>query len=64
MWVDRVHQSKPPKQIILDIDSSVSPTCGNQEGSAYNGYFEFKYALKWTRLKANHRLRCVEKWPK
>jgi hypothetical protein len=40
VWVDRVHKSKPPKQIILDMDSSVSPTYGNQEGSAYNGYFE------------------------
>jgi len=40
MWVDRVRKSKPPKQIILDMDSSVSPTYGNQEGSAYNGYFE------------------------
>jgi len=40
MWVDRVHKSKPPKQIILDMDSSVSPTYGNQQGSAYNGYFE------------------------
>ena len=38
-WVDRVHQRKSLKQIILDMDSSVSPTCGNQEGSAYNGYF-------------------------
>jgi len=40
MWVDRVHKGKPPKQIILDMDSSVSPTYGNQEGTAYNGYFE------------------------
>ncbi|MDH4239548.1 MAG: IS1380 family transposase [Phycisphaerae bacterium] len=41
MWVDRVHRRKPlMKQIILDMDSSVSPTYGNQEGSAYNGYFE------------------------
>ncbi|MHC4424708.1 MAG: IS1380 family transposase, partial [Planctomycetota bacterium] len=40
MWVDAVHKSKPPKQIVLDMDSSVSPTYGNQEGSAYNGYFE------------------------
>jgi hypothetical protein len=38
-WVDRVHQRKSLKQIILDMDSSVSPTYGNQEGSAYNGYF-------------------------
>jgi hypothetical protein len=40
VWVDRVHQRKAPKTIILDMDSSVSPTYGNQEGSAYNGYFE------------------------
>ncbi len=40
VWVDKVHQRKLLKQIILDMDSSVSPTYGNQEGSAYNGYFE------------------------
>lgn len=40
VWVDRAHKRKRPKQIILDLDSSVSPTHGNQEGSAYNGYFE------------------------
>jgi len=40
VWVDRVHQRKTPKTIILDMDSSVSPTYGNQEGSVYNGYFE------------------------
>jgi hypothetical protein len=39
-WVDRVYQLKSLKHIILDMDSSVSPTCGNQEGSAYNGFFE------------------------
>ena len=38
-WVNRVHQLKSLKHIILDMDSSVSPTYGNQEGSAYNGYF-------------------------
>jgi len=31
-WVDRVHQRKPFKQVILDMDSSVSPTHGTQEG--------------------------------
>jgi hypothetical protein len=39
-WVDRVHQRKSLNQIILDMDSSVSPTYGNQEGTAYNGYFQ------------------------
>jgi hypothetical protein len=40
-WVNRVHQLKSLKHIILDMDSSVSPTYGNQEGSAYNGFFEY-----------------------
>jgi hypothetical protein len=39
-WVDRVHRRKLLKHIILDMDSSVSPTYGNQEGTAYNGYFQ------------------------
>jgi hypothetical protein len=38
-WIDRVHERKPPKMIILDMDSSESPTHGDQEGSAYNGHF-------------------------
>jgi hypothetical protein len=38
-WIDTVGQRKPIRQIILDIDSSVSETYGQQEGSAYNGYF-------------------------
>ena len=39
-WIDKVHRRKPPKQLILDMDSSVSETYGKQEGTAYNGYFE------------------------
>ena len=39
-WVDAVHQRKPLKELILDMDSSVSETYGRQEGTAYNGYFE------------------------
>jgi hypothetical protein len=38
-WVDKVHQRRPPKIIVLDMDSSESPTYGEQEGSAYNGHF-------------------------
>ncbi len=38
-WVDRVHARRPPDGIILDMDSSESPTWGEQEGSAYNGHF-------------------------
>jgi hypothetical protein len=29
----------PPERIILDMDSSESPTHGEQEGSAWNGHF-------------------------
>ncbi len=39
MWIDKVHDRCPPTKIILDMDSSVSPTHGEQEGSAYNGHF-------------------------
>jgi Transposase DDE domain group 1 len=38
-WIDRVHARRPVKGIVLDIDSSVSPTYGEQEGAAYNGHF-------------------------
>ncbi|MCP4330326.1 MAG: IS1380 family transposase [Alphaproteobacteria bacterium] len=38
-WIDRVHARHPPKAIVLDMDSSVSPTHGDQEGTAYNGHF-------------------------
>ncbi len=38
-WIDRVRQRKPTDEIILDMDSSVSETYGQQEGSAYNGHF-------------------------
>jgi hypothetical protein len=38
-WINRVHDRRPPKMIILDMDSSVSPTHGEQEGTAYNGHF-------------------------
>lgn len=39
-WVARANHGKGLKEIVLDMDSSVSETYGNQEGSAYNGYFE------------------------
>ena len=38
LWIDRVHECRPPKMIVLDMDSSESPTSGEQEGSAYIGY--------------------------
>jgi hypothetical protein len=38
-WIDKVHRQRPPKTIVLDMDSSESSTYGEQEGSAYNGHF-------------------------
>ena len=39
VWIDRVHARKLPRMIVLDMDNSVSPTHGDQEGTAYNGHF-------------------------
>ena len=38
-WTDKVRRRREPKTVILDMDSSESPTYGEQEGSAYNGHF-------------------------
>jgi len=39
IWIAQVHNRRPPKEVVLDMDSSVSPTYGDQEGTAYNGHF-------------------------
>ena len=38
-WIDKVRRRRSPKNIVLDMDSSESPTYGEQQGSAYNGHF-------------------------
>ena len=38
-WIDAVHDRKGLKYITLDMDSSVSPTHGAQEGTAWNGHY-------------------------
>jgi hypothetical protein len=38
-WIDFVRGQRSPRSIVLDTDSSVSPTHGDQEGTAYNGHF-------------------------
>jgi len=38
-WIDSIQGRDPGHVLILDLDSSVSPTHGDQEGSAYNGHF-------------------------
>jgi hypothetical protein len=37
-WIDKVHQRRPPRIVVLDMDSSESPTYGEQEGSAYRSH--------------------------
>lgn len=38
-WIDAVHERQGLNYITLDMDSSVSPTHGDQEGTAWNGHF-------------------------
>jgi len=35
--IDRVHARRPPRGVVLDMDSSVSPTHGDQEMSVWTG---------------------------
>ena len=39
-WIDRFHNRNGLKYIVLDMDRSVSPTHGDQEGAAWNGHFD------------------------
>ena len=39
-WIDKVHGRRPPRGVGLDMDSSVSPTHGEQEMSVWNGHYE------------------------
>lgn len=38
-WVDAVHAGTGLSRLVLDMDSSQSPTYGEQEGSIYNRHF-------------------------
>ena len=38
-WIDAVHARRPTDVVVLDMDSGVSATHGDQEGTAYNGHF-------------------------
>ncbi len=39
-WIDKVHGRRPPRGVVLDMDSSVSPTHGEQKLSVWNGHYE------------------------
>ena len=36
-WIDTVHQRRPPKMIVLDMDSSESPTYGHRKAAPITG---------------------------
>jgi Transposase DDE domain group 1 len=62
-WIEAVHQRRQPKIIVLDMDSSESPTYGEQEGSAYNGHFGCTPAITRCSCSTNSAIwsgvRCV-----
>jgi hypothetical protein len=33
LWIDAMHKRRPPRIIVLDMDSSERPTYGEQEGT-------------------------------
>jgi hypothetical protein len=36
-WIDTVHQRRPPRTIVLDMDSSESPTFGHRKAAPTTG---------------------------
>jgi hypothetical protein len=38
-WIDHVVKRRPRGRVVFDMDSSVSPTHGEQESSVWNGHF-------------------------
>jgi len=38
-WIDKTNERTELKELVLDLDSSESPTYGRQQGTAFNGYF-------------------------
>ena len=38
-WIDQVGKRRSRDRVVLDLDSSVSPTHGDQESSVWNGHF-------------------------
>jgi hypothetical protein len=67
-WIDRVHARRPPDGIILDLDSSESPTYGDQQGSAWNGHFRCTcyhplFLVRLARTGGEPRRRCSRSRP-
>jgi hypothetical protein len=35
-WIDKTNERTALKELVLDLDSSESPTYGHQQGTAFN----------------------------
>jgi len=57
--IDRFHDRNGLKYIVLDMDTSVSPTHGDQEGAAWNGHFD---CTCYHRLFLFNQLGMLERW--
>jgi len=58
-WIDAVHQRRQPRVIVLDTDSSESPTYGEQEGSAYKRPFRLQLLPPAVRVQPTRRCGAV-----
>jgi hypothetical protein len=58
-WIDEVHNRKPLRWITLDMDSSVSPTYGAQEGTAWNVHFG---CMRYHPLSVFNEFGHLERW--
>jgi len=55
-----VHSRRPLNGIVLDMDSSVSPTYGDQEGTAYNVFLNMQ-TLKREKQEASGKEVILER---
>ena len=58
-WIDTVHRRRPPRIVVLDMDSSESPTYGEQEGSAYNRSLQLHLLPPTVRIQPARRSGAV-----
>jgi Transposase DDE domain group 1 len=56
-WIDKVHQRRPPRIVVLDMDSSESPTYGDQvERLYFRGAAAFANPEIYVHRSRGHRL--------
>jgi hypothetical protein len=57
-WIDPAHRRRRLTTLILDLDSSVRQTSGQQEGTASNGSFACTRSSSRSRSRAGASRRC------